>query len=63
MENITLAMIPEFEFDEATTIKFNAWAALDSLASGTSAADVLTIYGVTEADLEPYRAEFESFEK
>lgn len=63
MEHITKAMIPEFEFDEATTIKFNAWAALESIEDGMDDKDALLVYGVTKADLEPYRAEWEALKK
>ncbi|MBO2009186.1 hypothetical protein [Hymenobacter negativus] len=55
-ENITMAMIPEFELPADMERQAKIWAALDDLDNGMEAAEVLMMYGLTSADLDPHRA-------
>ena len=58
-EYVTEAMLPEFEHTPENARRFRAWAALDSLEKGSNEASVQLLYGMTQADLAPYRAEWE----
>jgi len=55
-ENITEAMIPEFELSPAMEQQVKTWAALDDLDKGLTPEDVFMLYGVTMAQLEPHQA-------
>jgi|GEM_PF-3255431 len=59
-ENITIRMIPEFELSAEVDRQTAAWGALDDLDKGLSPDDVYTIYGLSVADIEPYRATWPS---
>ncbi|UOR07425.1 hypothetical protein MUN82_10070 [Hymenobacter aerilatus] len=53
-DQITLGMLSDFKFNQETTLKFQAWAALDALDEGMSEDDVLLIFGLSVAQLHPF---------
>lgn len=55
-ENITMAMLPEFELSPEMERQATIWAALGDLDNGMDEADVLMMYKLTPADLEPHCA-------
>lgn len=58
-ENITLEMIPEFEYSEEDTVKVRAWMVLKALEEGMSEKSVQLMFRMTAAEASPYRESWE----
>ena len=46
--------IEDFDFEPATTLKFQMWAATSSVECGMNEGDLLLVHGLTIADLKTY---------
>lgn len=58
-ENVTIDMIPEFEFSKADTLKVKAWAALDLQLKGFSETAACTFCRISPQEVAPYVAQWE----
>lgn len=46
--------IEDFDFEPATTLKFQMWAATSSVEDGMNETDLLLVHGLTITDLKTY---------
>jgi hypothetical protein len=59
-ENITLAMVPDFELNAEDSIRAKAWAAFDAKQLlGITLTEVYQMTGLTHEQLMPYEKEWE----
>lgn len=58
-DQVTVDMLPDFEFDADTTLKFQAWAALEAIDEGMSEGDVQLIFGLSSDQLQPFKTSWE----
>lgn len=62
-EDITEAMLPEFELPQAAARKVRAWAALSDRAGGMPPEKVTRRYGFTAAELDEYEPSWRAVQR